>query len=315
MVMMNSIIEEFKNLSITQQTIEEANFLRNIENTKISNIDKLNLLSIPSSYLKTISLYQQEICSDLLTKNDQIFKEVNNEVKLTFLTTQKTIDKKDFIDFYIKSCNRNDLQYKMILRPFLIEYGLVNKSAVPLNGVRKELKKIKLYSEQNNLDGICRMLKALTNFDYINFNNQEKEILLEIMKRNQPFIVEIMPQIVVENKINYGSWGDFWRTVSDYDFVNKEETNTIINAKHWCINSDYWDERIDMSFFPHLPTVYDADDFTDTKTFLNSIDWSQEFYDYELDFILAANMDNYNKKQYKEIKNRIKSIKEHFSAE
>lgn len=82
--MMNSIIEEFKNLSITQQAIEEANFLRNIENTKISNIDKLNLLSIPSSYLKTISLYQQEICSDLLTKNDQIFKEVNNEVKLTF---------------------------------------------------------------------------------------------------------------------------------------------------------------------------------------------------------------------------------------
>lgn len=69
MVMMNSIIEEFKNLSIMQQTIEEANFLRNIENTKISNIDKLNLLSIPSSYLKTISLYQQEIRSILPTEN------------------------------------------------------------------------------------------------------------------------------------------------------------------------------------------------------------------------------------------------------
>lgn len=304
---LNKIIENFKNLPLTKQVAQEASFLEQLQKIVLPEADVLDFLSIPSSYLKTVSIDQQAICRDLLTENAQFYEKLSNEVKLAFLTTQSNPNEEHIAKLYLTADNKDDLQYKMTLRPFLVKYGLVNKSVSSQRTTRKEINLLKAHFRNHNGNGICAMLKALTNFDFRDFSPQEKSVLLEIMKINEPYVEETMPQVVTEDKIRYGTWKNFWHTVSNYALTQPKEANTILTTKHFCINSDYEDERIDMSFFPHLPTIYDENDLTDSKTFLNNIDWSQDFYDYELDFILAANMDNYDKEQYGQIIEKVKT--------
>ena len=227
--------------------------------------------------------------------------------QLLELASKEAPSKKSICRIINKEQGSSDLIYNPIIREMLIKTGFLEKYTPSVDTLNAYASNLKSYTESNDILNVYKTLMILSLNDFKSFNENEKAVILQTLDLNTEILLSAWGYIFEETKIHYGTWEDFWLKKSNYAFISKPEDNSILCVKHFCINSDYEDERIDMSFFPHLPTIYDENDLTDSKTFLNNIDWSQDFYDYELDFILATNMDNYDKEQYGQIIEKIKT--------
>lgn len=291
-------------------------FYKNLSEREKINIDSLLTSNVPETE-KTFFL--QKNSTFLWTLNNLKYYYIRDnelddfstlENQLLKLSSKEKLNKNDHNQLIKNIDNLQDLIYNPYIREMLIKQKLIKPYKPTTNdNINKYFINLQEKVITQDIVSIHDALMVLGLFDFKDFNTNEKRIILDVLDFNKHEFFVPVGYLFDDTKIKYGSWKELWAKISNYDFTYDENDNLLLYTKFFCINADYFDERINMSFFPHLPSIYDEDDFTDTKTFLNSIDWSQELYDYELDFILAANMDNYNKKQYQEIKDRIKVLR------
>lgn len=259
-----------------------------LSSSKIDDELRAKLLEVSSIYLKSLSKIQIEF----IEKNNFPFDDLSTELKLKLLSYETGISDENFIDLYLKSDDPN-LEYSWSIRSKLIELSLIEKSRSKDHEPRSEFLSLKKAITKNDLNEIYRYAWQVSNHDFIDFNNEEKDIVFEALKIQSEGVSIAIGYALTERRIAYGSWEKFWRTASGYNPGDDIEKNYFLLNKSLCIQADYEDERIDMSMFPNLPTIYE-DDLYDSDVFIAELDWDLNFEPYEIDFILAVALSTYN---------------------
>lgn len=253
------------------------------------NDKSAELLQVSSVYLKTLSEFQSRV----IEINQVDFDDLNIEQKLRILSRKDESVDKEFIKLYLESSDSN-LKYDKSIRDKLISLNLIEVSLPLPCGIRPEFALLKNALSENDLNEIYMYSYQISNYDFKNFTEQEKDLVLDSLKIcSEGVALAIGLSLINENKISYGKWIKFWKTLSQFKPGDNIEENLLLYNKSLCLQSDYGDERIDMSMFPNLPTIYE-DGLYDSDIFITELDWSQNFEPYEIDFILAVALSTYN---------------------
>lgn len=280
---------------INSSLIEQAEIDKSLIFNKLNPYDVENhrLLEVPSSYLENLASFQKAI----IDKNEIPYELLNIEQKMRYLLSRNRFKEKEFIKLFGSATNQNDLIYDWSLRRKLLELGIVKVSKPNVNKIRLELQYLKNALVINDLNGIYKHSWQISNFDFQKYTEEEKEIILSVLQIDSEPIAIAIYFSLSENDISYGTWDKYWKTLSGYKPGDDLEANFFLYSKNLCIEADYADERIDMSMFPNLPTVYDEDEYQNSDVFISNLDWDLKFEPYEIDFILAVAAGTFHEKR------------------
>lgn len=282
-------VDAFIDSSLIKQAEMDVAFLSyGLDKTDPENI---RLLEVPSSYLKGLSKFQ----TSLIECNNISYEDLNVEQKLKQLTHRDNSNDDEFVRLFALAPNKYDLMYDWWIRARLLDLGMIEASIPNEHRIRLEFNRLRDAISQNNLDEVYKFSWQISNHDFTNFTEEEKSIVLQALQiQSEGVALGISYSVIAEDKIRFGSWREYWNILSGYKPGDDAEENFFLYSKSLCLQVDYGDERIDMSMFPNLPTIYDDDEFYDSDVFINELDWNRKFESHEIDFILAVAISTYN---------------------
>lgn len=247
--------------------------------------DQLKLLTVESVYLPELQRFQLST----IQNNHIHIESLSIELQLLILAKIESInfDYEAFVELYSNCTNKDDIRYNSVIRKKLIEFSLISPSVSKNNLVRSEFIKLNEAFLSKDISEMYKFSMQIANSDFRNFNSLEKEIVLKLLKIDSEPVSLAISFSLDEEKIRYGKWEEFWSAVSNYKPGDEINYDSLLHHKAMCIESDYSDERIDMSLFPNLSTIYDEDN-SYLYGFASPIDWAKRYESYEIDFILAV---------------------------
>lgn len=282
-------VEAFVNSSLIEQAEMDVVFM---SNGGLDEADPNNkrLLEVPSSYLKGLSKFQ----TSFIEYNSTSYEDINVEQKLKQLAYKSNSHDDEFVRLYESANNKDDLMYDWRVRQKLIELKIIEGSTPNENAIRREFDCLKNAILHNDLNEVYKFSWQISNHDFQDFTEEEKKIVLQALQiQSEGVALAISYSVIAEYKIHFGTWEEYWKTTSGYKPGDDLEENYFLYSKTLCLQADYGDERLDMSMFPNLPTVYDEDSFYEWD-FVSSLDWSKKYAPYEVDFILAVALSSFN---------------------